>query len=197
VIAEGDILTLCIRLFSELLLGRYQIRLPNANESILAKHALSYLEENTQLLRHLPDGHRSESFNALILPRSELAIEAMGHALAYSAAVKANLPKPILDMYECGAVKQDPAWYSEDLGISSTTQRIREDKAVRSMLPRLETYIEDLGIGPYVSAPIISDNAWKQYLAALPVFRGNADPENYQENQDARYSECNQFQARL
>ncbi len=125
VIAEGDILTLCIRLFSELLQARYSLGslLPDASESLLAFHASALLEENATLLQTFGT-HRSEAFNALILPQSQPAVEAIGHAMAYSAATKARLPQPILDLYECAVIRQDPAWYSEH-GISRMEQRHR------------------------------------------------------------------------
>jgi acyl-CoA oxidase len=171
------VLTLCIRLFSELLQQRYQIPLPEAEESLLAWHATSLLNENMRLLKTLNGDHRSESFNFLILPQSQNVVEAIGHALAYSAALKANLPQPILDVYECAVVRQDPAWYSEEAGLSRTKQRTREAAAVSSMLPDLALYLSQLNIEKYVSAPIVSDVAWKEYLEALPVHSGTAIPD--------------------
>ncbi|KAH7890445.1 acyl-CoA oxidase [Phlebopus sp. FC_14] len=176
IIAEGDVLTLCIRLFSELLLERYRIPLPDASESLLAHHATSLLEENIELLHQLHGGHRSDAFNSLILPQAEPAIEAMGHALAYSAGLRSGLPRPILDVYECSVIRRDPAWYSENAGLTRSIQRIREDEAVTSALSHLDTYLNDLGVAEYVSAPIVSDEAWKSYYEALPVFTGNAVP---------------------
>ena len=38
------------------------------------------------LLASFERGHRDEAFNNLVLPQSELAITALGHALAYDAA---------------------------------------------------------------------------------------------------------------
>ncbi|KAH0828639.1 acyl-CoA oxidase [Lanmaoa asiatica] len=176
VIAEGDVLTLCIRLFSELLLQRYQMPLPDASESLLAQHAISLLEESKALLQQLSGGHRSEAFNALILPQAEHAIEAMGHSMTYSAGVQRGLPKPILDIYECAVIRRDPAWYSEKGGLTRHDQRVREDNAVTSAMPHLAAYLDDLNIEAYVSAPIVSDAAWKEYYGAMPVFKGNAVP---------------------
>ncbi|KAF9240048.1 acyl-CoA oxidase [Melanogaster broomeanus] len=176
IIAEGDVLTLCIRLFSELLLERYRIPLPDASESLLAQHAVSLLEENKELLKQLRGGHRSEAFGNLILPQAEPAIEAIGHAMAYSAGLRSGLPRPILDIYECAVIRRDPAWYSENAGLTRIDQRIREDEAVTSVIPNLETYLDDLNIEEYVSAPIVSDEAWKAYYGAMPVFTGNAVP---------------------
>ncbi|KAG5645680.1 hypothetical protein DXG03_005518 [Asterophora parasitica] len=177
IIAEGDVLTLCIRLFSELLQKRYEVPMPDPAESLLALHASSLLEENIALLKNIKGDHRSDYFNALILPQSQVVVEAIGHALAYSAALQSNLPQPILDVYECAIIRQDPAWYSEQGGLSRMDQRLREDAAVSSMLPNLSSFFADLGIEKYVTAPIVSDAGWKDYLAALPVHTGTAIPE--------------------
>ena len=165
--------TLCIRLFSELLLQRYQMPLPDASESLLARHAVSSFEENKALLQQLPGGHRSQAFNTLILPQAEPAIEAMGHSMAYYAGLQKDLPKPILDVYECAVIRRDPAWYSEIGGLTRHDQRAREDDAVTRAMPHLAAYLDDLNIEAYVSAPIVSDAAWKKYFGALPAFKGN------------------------
>ena len=176
VVAEGDVRTLCIRLFSELLLERYKMPLPDASGSLLSEHALSLFEENKALLQELPRGHRDPAFNTLSLPQAEYAVEAMGHAMAYSAALRGDLPKPILDVYECAVKRCDPAWYTEKGGLTRYQQRVREDDAVTRAVPHLATYLDDLDIEAYVSAPIVSDAAWKAYFGAMSVFRGNAHP---------------------
>ncbi|TFK70228.1 acyl-CoA oxidase [Pluteus cervinus] len=174
IIAEGDVLTLCIRLFSELVQQRYTVPLPDPGESLLARHASALLQENIDVLHSLNCDHRSEAFNAFILPQSQMVVEAMGHALAYSAALRAHLPQPILDVYECAVIRQDPAWFSENVGLSRMHQRLRDDRAITSMLPDLSRYLDDLQIEDYVSAPLVSDQAWKTYLAELPVHSGRA-----------------------
>jgi len=148
--------------------------MPDPNESLLARHAASLLQENMDLLKSLEGNHRSDSFNALILPQSETVIEAMGHALAYSAAMQANLPQPVLDIYECAVIRRDSAWYSEQGGLSRLNQRLREDAAVSSMVPQLPLYLSQLEIEQFVQAPIVSDAYWKSYLAELPVHTGSA-----------------------
>lgn len=156
---------------------RYEVPMPDPGESLLAFHASSLLEENIALLQSIEGDYRSDSFNALILPQSQGVVEAIGHALAYSAALRSNLPKPILDVYECAVIRQDPAWYSEQGGLSRIAQRRREDAAVSAVLPDLSTYLEQLNIGKYVQAPIVTDAGWKDYLAALPIHTGNAIPQ--------------------
>lgn len=150
--------------------------LPDPSESLLARHAMSLFEENKALLQELSGDHRSQAFNTLILPQAEHAIEAMGHAMAYSAALYMGLPKPILDIYACAVIRCDPAWYSEVGGLARHDQRVREDEAVTRAMPRLADYLDDLNIAAYVSAPIVSDAAWKKYYTSMSVFKGNAVP---------------------
>lgn len=169
-------LTLCIRLFSELVQQQYAVPIPKSTESLLAHHATSLLEENIEIFSSLKGGHRSPAFNSLLLPQSELVIEAVGHALAYSEALKSGLPQPILDVYECAIVRRDSAWYTEKGGVTRIQQRVKEDMAVSSFMPHLEEFLEQLDIAKYVSAPILSDSAWKEYVQGLPAFTGDAIP---------------------
>ncbi|KAF8173191.1 acyl-CoA oxidase [Mycena galopus ATCC 62051] len=173
VIAEGELLTLCIRLFSELLLGRYSINIPPPSESLLAQHAHGLLDENKKLLAKF-GGHRSPEFNSVILPQSQAVMEAIGHALAYSAALKSNLPQPLLDVYECTVMRLDSAWYCVEAGISRLDQRMREDRAISSMLPDMNAFLSNLKVEELVTAPIVSDESWKKYAASLISYSGNA-----------------------
>ncbi|GAW05888.1 acyl- oxidase [Lentinula edodes] len=137
-----------------------------------------------EILRFLGD-HRSESFNSLVLPQSQAVIEAIGHAMAYAAAGEAKIPQPILDIYECSVIRQDPAWYSENVGLNRMAQRRREDAAVKAALPNLNAYLDALRIEDYVSAPIVSDEGWKKYVDSLPRHTGNAtvEPQQIQHTQ--------------
>ncbi|KAF9007352.1 hypothetical protein BDZ89DRAFT_1079376 [Hymenopellis radicata] len=53
VVAEGDLLGLSIRLFSQLLLGRCTLDIPPVTESLLAQHAHGLIAENEELLHKL------------------------------------------------------------------------------------------------------------------------------------------------
>jgi acyl-CoA oxidase len=172
VIAEGELLTLCIRLFTQLLSGSCSIDMPPPEESLLVRHAQGLLDENRKLLASF-GGPRSPEFNSLILPQSEAVIEAIGHALAYSAALKKRLPQPLLDMYECTVMRQDPAWYCE-AGISRLDQRLRDDRAISSLLPDMKQHIANLNVKDIITAPIVSDKSWKKYAASLPTYSGDA-----------------------
>ncbi|RPD54060.1 acyl-CoA oxidase [Lentinus tigrinus ALCF2SS1-6] len=174
IIAEGDVLSLCIRLYNELLLGRYSIPAPVHNDTLLWKHAEGLMRGAREYLATCND-HRSEKANAFVLPLAEAGVSAIGHALAYSAAVDAGIPKPLLDVFECAVVRLDAVWYSESAGLSSFEQRMREDRASAAVMPRLDEYLRDLQIARYVRAPIVSDAAWKAYVKILPTHSGNAD----------------------
>ncbi|KAF8163937.1 hypothetical protein K438DRAFT_1618165, partial [Mycena galopus ATCC 62051] len=93
--AEGELVTVCTRLFSEILLGRRPSRTIRAHSNmrmVCWKRTL-----NRRLLTNFGD-HRSPKFNSLILPQSQAVIKAIRHAPPYSAAPEKKTP---LDMYEC------------------------------------------------------------------------------------------------
>jgi len=154
-------------------LQRYTIPLPPASSSLLAAHAHAVYTENIALFKSLGCTHRSEAFNSIILPQAQAAIEAIGHALAYAAAVDAGVPKPVLQVYHAAVVRQDSAWYVEN-GLSRVQQRIEEDKAIKAFMPHLVEYLESLGVENYVNAPIVSERAWKAYVPKLASYTGEA-----------------------
>ena len=102
-------------------------------------------------------------------------MNAIGHALAYSAAVDAGVAQPLLDVFECGVIRLDAVWYSECAGLSSFEQRMREDRASAAVMPRLQEYLRELNVARYVRAPIVSDAEWKAYVKLLPTYAGNVD----------------------
>jgi acyl-CoA oxidase len=174
IIAEGDVLALCIRLWGELVLGRYTLPIPAAKESLLAKHAHGLLEESRQTLRTIPGGHRSEAAEYALLPEAERAVVALGHASAYSAAKNAGIPKVLLDLYECAAIRDDPSWFSENAGINREAQRVREGIALRQAAPDIEKHLEDLNIKHAVRSSIITDSNWLAQVQRMPKYIGNA-----------------------
>lgn len=121
-------------------------------------------------------GHRSEEFNSIMLPQAEATIAALGHALAYTSAVDAKIPPPLIEVYECAVIRLDSAWYTEMGGLSRYDQRVREDAAISRALPKLQEYISSLGIENYVTAPIINDQKWQNWVNDLPSYVGNGIP---------------------
>ena len=172
-IAEGDILVTSIRLFSELLIGRYTLPAPSHPDALLSRHAAGIFGRCHEMLRTLEGGHRADAYNRLVLPQCELGVTALGHAHAYSCAADAGtVPQPLLDLFECLVISLDPVWYAEHAGISDAAFRLREDAAVRAALPALPAYADALGVRDVVTAPVISDAKWKEWVAHLPVEKG-------------------------
>ncbi|OQE96238.1 hypothetical protein PENNAL_c0001G08606 [Penicillium nalgiovense] len=143
-IAEGEILILCIRLATEILLGRYEI--PNAIKpnSLIAKHEVGYIGELKRLLGNIEEGHRSEAYNSRLLPHCRSLIPAIGHRMAYEAAVDMGVDPDLLALYEAGVVKTDSSWYVENLGLSRTDQFEMECKTADDLVPRVGELLDRL-----------------------------------------------------
>ncbi|KAJ9218775.1 hypothetical protein DTO027B5_8754 [Paecilomyces variotii] len=166
-VAEGDVLALCIRLASELLLGRYQMPAPKNPQSLLALHERGLFKECWGLMKTIKGGHRSDEFNNLILPRCQPLIEAVGQRMAYEAASQAGVHPDLLALYEIGAIMQDPSWYVQHAGLGREAQFMMEEKALNAVLPRLEELLEGTGAGPYCDAPILFQGAWDAFIDRL------------------------------
>ncbi|KAH8986458.1 hypothetical protein EDB92DRAFT_1879168 [Lactarius akahatsu] len=160
IIAEGDVLALCIRLWGELVLGRYTIPIPSKKESLLAKHAHGLLDEGRQVLRRVSGGDRSETAEYELPLKAERSVTALGHACAYSAAQRVGVPQVLLDLYECAAIRGDPTWFSENVGLTRAEQRAKEGTALRAAAPDIEKHLEDLNVG--------------YALGQMPEYKGNA-----------------------
>jgi hypothetical protein len=133
---------------------------------MLARHEQGLFEELKMLLCST-NGHRSEEFDRLILPECLPFIQAIGHRMAYDAAVKSNVDQCLIDLYVASCIKLDPAWYVENLSLSRQTQREREASAIDAVFPRLEEYLAKLPVKPYITAPIVSDETWSEHVASL------------------------------
>src|ERR1700733_14845452 len=114
--------------------------------------------------------HRGEEFNILVLPRCQTLIQAIGHRMAYDAAVAVNLDACLVDMYVSSCINLDAAWYTEKGGLSRRQQGNMENMAIDAMSPRLNEFISLSGVEPYISAPIISSSGWKEYVNQLAVY---------------------------
>ncbi|KAJ5933849.1 Acyl-CoA dehydrogenase/oxidase [Penicillium verhagenii] len=173
--AEGDIRVLAIRLASELLIDRYQMPPPKDPNSPIARHEASlFLEARTLLQQGANGAHRSEAFNRDILPLALPLVEAIGHRMAYEAAVDADIDLTLLNLYESGVIREDSAWYVEQGGLSRAIQREMEAQAADELLPRLKDLLMVSGIQPYSNAPMTSKTLWNDFVSGLEVFSGDA-----------------------
>ncbi|CAG8100244.1 unnamed protein product [Penicillium salamii] len=176
--AEGDLRVLAIRLASELLIGRYKLPPPRSPTSIIAQHETGLFSEAKSLLQHSAQGnHRSESFNRNILPLCLPLVEAIGYRMAFEAAQEANVDPKLVQLYEAGVIKEDPAWYAEQGGLCRDVQREMESQAVDDLLPHLQNIMQESGMQDYCNAPMASKFLWDGFVGRLETFKGNAPPD--------------------
>ncbi|KAI1785917.1 acyl-CoA dehydrogenase NM domain-like protein [Ganoderma leucocontextum] len=172
-IAEGDVLGLAVRLVNELILGRYEMPPPADATSLLARHEAGLLQELRDTVKHVPH-HRSAEVNRLVLPHCQPVMEAIGHRMAYDAAVAHAVRPCLVDLYVANVVRLDPAWYVEHAGLGRRAQQEMGARAMDAVLPLLGELVKEMDVFAYVTAPIASDERWDAFVDALKVFRGDA-----------------------
>lgn len=169
---------LFLGLATELLLDRYELPQPANPNSILARHEAGLFGEHRSLLAAAPH-HRSQEVNKFILPHCQSLVESIGHRMAYEAAVAAGVMPSLIDLYVASVVKLDPAWYSENASLNRQAQTEMEDAALDAVLPHLGSLVGKLDILPYVSAPIISDVAWTNFVGGLEQLEGTGETSSW------------------
>lgn len=147
--------------------------LPADPNSLLARHEAGLLDDLREVIRDLPH-HRNDEANRLILPYCQPVMEAIGHRMAYDAAVAAGVRPSLIDLYVANVVKLDAAWYAEHAELGRKAQQEMETRAQDQVLPLLGKLVKDMDVFAYVTAPIISDERWAGFVQDLKVFRGNA-----------------------
>ncbi|KAI0896099.1 hypothetical protein F4806DRAFT_502441 [Annulohypoxylon nitens] len=180
-IAEGDYLVLCIRLASEILLGRYAPPKPRDPQCLLAHHESGVWDEARQILASLQGGHRGKEFNARLLPLSLPLVRAIGQRMAYEAAKDAivhgndhgpSMTPQVLALYESTCVMEDQSWYVENGIMSRRVLLNRDVDAMNSMLPLLEGMINDPAVDAFVRAPMVDQDGLAAFFSRLPSFQG-------------------------
>ncbi|KAF9650305.1 acyl-CoA dehydrogenase NM domain-like protein [Thelephora ganbajun] len=186
-IAEGDILGISVRFAIDLALGRIAPPRSSDPESRLAHHEAAII---SQLRSHLFRGqgspkeisgsHRRRQIEAAILPLCVPLMQAVGHRMAYDAAIEASVDPTLIDIYLSSAILSDPAWYSETsdpaVHLSRSEQLEMQLNACTKGVARLEEWLDKLEVGPYVLAPIVSEEKWDAYEQTLETFGRSQDP---------------------
>ncbi|KAF7308141.1 hypothetical protein HMN09_00661700 [Mycena chlorophos] len=173
-IAEGDMLAISIRFGTELLLDRYAVPPTADPSSLLARHEAGTMEELRARIREFGH-HRTESYNALILPELMPLIKAIGHRLAYDAAVACGVDRSLVDLYVVSCVELDLGWYIERGLLTKRTYREMQAKAVEAVYQQIDALVEKMDVGAYIKAPIVSEERWDAYLQTLPVYRAKSN----------------------
>ncbi|KAJ5086980.1 hypothetical protein NUU61_008287 [Penicillium alfredii] len=157
-IAEGDVLALCIRLASELLLGRYSLPAARDPSALLAHHEQGLFDESHNIIKNMTKGHRSP------------LVEAMGHRMAYEAAVEAGVNPNLLALYEAGVVLQDSSWYVQHAGLTREAQFENDSRALDACLPHLDHMLDGTEAKEYADSPLLSQEEWDRFTASLETF---------------------------
>ncbi|OAA50651.1 Acyl-CoA dehydrogenase/oxidase [Metarhizium rileyi] len=173
-VAEGDYLVQCIRLVSELLLGRYGIPKARNPTSLLAKHEYGVWKEaacQAKAITATDGSNRSEQFNAMLLPRCRKLVRAIGHRMAYEAAVDSpKVTAEMLRLYEATCMLDDAAWYVENTKFTSSKLDEHHAKAVRALLPSLGKLLDESGAAPWITSPVLDEERWVHFVKKLPEY---------------------------
>ncbi|KAL1945615.1 hypothetical protein VTO73DRAFT_1617 [Trametes versicolor] len=172
-IAEGDVLGLVIRLVNELLLGRYTLPPPSNSTSLLALHEAGLFADLHRIVKSATH-HRSDEVNGRILPHCLPMMEAIGHRMAYDAAVAQGVRPALVDLYVANVVKLDAAWYVENTELARAAQEEMETRAVDAVLPMLGELVQEMDVFAYVNAPIVSNERWDAFAGGLETYEGSA-----------------------
>jgi len=185
-IAEGDVLGISVRLAIELALGRITLPRSNNPKSRLARHeaaVISRIRSHFHNGQGSPEGesdsHRKRQTEAAILPLCVPLMQAIGHRMAYDAAIEASVDPTLIDVYLASVILSDSTWYSEAkdpaVHLSGSEQLEMQLDACTRGVVRLEEWLEKLEVEPYVLAPMVSEEKWDAYEQTLETFGGPQD----------------------
>ena len=149
----------------ELLLGRLGVPPTNNPGSLLYRHEQSSISHLRAILS--VSGHRNPETEAALLPQCQGLIEAIGHRMAYDAAVEEGLDQHLINTYVSHVISVDPSWYSEEAGIPRALQKKMEIESATASFKHLESLLERLDADCYVTAPMVSDERWYAYERSL------------------------------
>ena len=165
-----------LELATEMLQGRYKVPASKDPKSLLARHEAGLFDESRAALASCSH-HRSNEVNRLILPQCQPIIEAIGHRMAYDAAVAAGVDSSLVDLYVASVVKLDASWYSENADFGRRALADLETRSLDAVLPQLGTLIAKMGVEPWITSKIVSDERWDAFLETCDVFEGKSSVE--------------------
>ncbi|KAI8628509.1 putative acyl-CoA oxidase [Xylariaceae sp. FL1651] len=174
-IAEGDYTVLCIRLVSEVLLGRYELPEAKMKSCQLARHEAGVWQEARDAVASLlGKEHRGAEFNAHLLPRCRDLVRATGHRMAYEAAAANDKIQPAaLKLFESICIKSDLSWYCQYEGLNRTAFLAQDATAAKEVLPLMEAFLRQDKPPGVAIAPIMYEESWNEFVRDLPEFRAS------------------------
>lgn len=144
-------------------------------DCLLAKYEEGLGEEAFETIMSIPDDHRSEQFNRLLIPRCRPLIQGIGHRMMYESAHKAGVDKQLLALYEIWAVGENLDWYIEHGLFTRKSFREAENKALDVLEPRLGDLLDQMDMAAYVTAPIVEQSRFDQFVDSLCPLTGEAE----------------------
>ncbi|KAF8992117.1 acyl-CoA dehydrogenase NM domain-like protein [Cyathus striatus] len=173
-IAEGDILGLSIRLVADIIMGKYELPPAADASSLLAKHEAALISECREaMLSQSDSADMNAAFNKHVLPSCQKIVEAIGHRIAYEAAIEAQLPQYVIDLFVANVIRADPSWFLDTRMLSRRDIAEMELRGVEQAMPNLEALVNGLGVRAYITSPIVSDGAWEVFQRKLPLVGGD------------------------
>lgn len=140
--------------------------------SLLAQHESGMMAELRGLMGPVSH-HRSTDFDRQVLPLCQPLVEAIGHRMAYDASVEKGVPSDILDVYIASVVKLDVAWYVENTDLTRLDIRNMEATSIDALEPRKAQLLDVIDVEPYITAPIVSDEKWQDFIEGLETYAGD------------------------
>lgn len=144
-------------------------------DCLLAKYEAGLADDAWETVSSIPDDERWREFNRLLIPRCRPIVQGIGHRMVYETAVSAGIDADLLALYELGAIKENLDWYIEKGLLTRAKFRDMENKALDSLEPRLGDLLDQLNMDEYVTAPIVEQSMFDEFVQSLPKFTGNAE----------------------
>lgn len=172
-IAEGDVLVLCIRLASELLIGRYALPAPKNSNCLLARREAALIESARTKIASFSSSHRGEEFNNHILPRCSPIVVAIAQRMAYEATLANPNARPeFAQLFETYCMLQDPTWFITEASVKHDDMLARESELVTGLMTKFDELLDETHAAPHVTAPIISAEKYLEVVDSLPTAHG-------------------------
>ncbi len=91
--------------------------------------------------------------------------------MAYDAAVAEQVPQPLIDLYVCNVIQKDIGWYLETGILTRARAADLTNAAVKAAEPKMNDYVDGMGVAPYVKAPILAEATWNRFVDNMYTFR--------------------------
>lgn len=164
----------------EIVLGRLTLPPPIDSSATLYIHEQSLLAHFRRLILSSDpspiesQSHRSRSIEATLLPHCQPFIEAVGHRLAYEAALKHNVDRRLVDLF-VASVMQDTGDVApaEEFGIGLEARKRNKVIGCATVIYEagvMERMLDALNVEAYIKSPMVTKAKWDEYVGGLTIF---------------------------